>query len=153
MGGWASSQGHLRREFPEAGRSDFRIPAVQIKQAGGYVISDFRYQSCTILDGKPELEGLPSTFGSDEDVKTLVIRMYDSVSEVAADLSYSIFPKHDAIVRSAKITNEGSADVVIERLSTSFDLPYDKYEFLAQHGDWGRERTRLRRRVDPGVQG
>lgn len=150
--GWAS-QANLRREFPEAGRADFRVPAVQIKQAGGYVISDFRYRSHAVRDGKPALEGLPSTFGSDEDVKTLVVGMYDEVSRVAADLSYSVFPKHDAIVRSVKITNEGGEEIVVERLSTSFDLPYDDYEFLGLEGDWGRERTRTRRKVHPGVQG
>ena len=106
-----------------------------------------------MLDGKPALEGQPATFGSDEDVKTLVIRMYDEVSDVAADLSYSVFPKHDAIARSVKITNEGSEKIVLERLSTSFDLPHDEYEFLGLHGDWSRERTRLRRKVDFGVQG
>ena len=151
-GGWAS-QAHLRREFPEAGRADFRVPAVQIKQADGYVISDFRYRSHSVRDGKPALEGLPSTFGSDDNVKTLNVRMYDEVSCVTADLSYSVFPKHDAIARSVKITNDGERDIVIERLSTSFDLPYDEYEFLGLHGDWSRERLRIRRKVDPGVQG
>ena len=151
-GGWAS-QAHLRREFPEAGRVDFRVPAVQIKQAGGYVISDFRYLSHSVQDGKPTLKELPSTFGSDSDVKTLIVRMYDEVSRVGADLSYSVFPKHDAVVRSVKITNEGNEEIIIERLSTSFDLPYDDYEFLGLEGDWGRERSRTRRKVHPGVQG
>lgn len=129
------------------------MPAVQIKQAGGYAISDFRYRSHSVQDGKPALEGLPSTFGQNEDVKTLVVSMYDEVSAVAADLYYSVFPKHDAIVRSVKVTNEGSDEIVLERLSTSVDLPYDDYEFLGLEGDWGRERTRTRRKVHPGVQG
>ena len=151
-GGWAS-QAHLRREFPDAGRADFRVPAVQIKQTGGFVISDFRYKSHDVHNGKPALKGLPATFGKEEDVKTLVVHMYDEVSKVAAELSYSVFPKHDAIVRSAKVTNEGSGEIVLERLSTSFDFPHDDYEFLGLHGDWSRERARLRRRVDPGLQG
>lgn len=151
-GGW-STAAHLRREFPDAGRGDFRVPAVQIMQAGGHALCDFRYRSHEVRDGKPGLEGLPATFGGAVDVKTLVVSMYDEVSKVAADLSYSVFPKHDAIARSVKITNEGSEKIVIDRLSTSVDLPYDEYDMLALHGEWSRERTRVRRKVAPGVQG
>ena len=151
-GGWSTSE-HLRREFPDAGRGDFRVPAVQITQAGGHALCDFRYKSHEVLDGKPGLEGLPATFGAEDEVKTLVVRMYDEVSMVAADLLYSVFPKYDAIARSVKITNEGSEKIVIDRLSTSVDLPYDEYDMLALHGEWSRERTRVRRKVAPGVQG
>ena len=151
-GGWSTSA-HLRREFPDAGRGDFRVPAVQITQAQGHALCEFRYRSHEVLDGKPGLEGLPATFGGEGDVKTLVVKMYDEVSKVAADLSYSVFPKLDAIARSVRITNEGSEGIVIDRLSTSVDLPYDEYDMLVLHGEWSRERTRVRRKVAPGVQG
>lgn len=153
LGGW-SLQGHLRREFPDLGRGDFRTPAVRIKQAKGFTVSDFRYKSHTIVKGKPALDGLPCTFGQDDEVSTLVIHLVDSCSSIAADLSYSIFPKHDAIVRSVKITNNGAEEVIIEKLaSICVDLPHREYEMLQLKGEWTRECTRTRRTVDYGMQG
>ncbi|KAK7213741.1 hypothetical protein V2G26_020919 [Clonostachys chloroleuca] len=152
-GGWSTVE-HLRREWPDLGRGDFRTPAVHVKHAEGYTVSDFRYESHSVVEGKPDLPGLPSTFGSEGEVSTLVIHMVDKVSSVRADLSYSIFPKYDAIARSIKITNEGTSDISIEKLASySVDLPYEEYEMLQLHGEWTRECTRIRRKVDYGVQG
>jgi alpha-galactosidase len=73
---------------------------------------------------------------------------------VAADLYYSVFPKHDAIVRSVKITNDGSEQIVVMRLaSLSIDLPSTDYDIIGLHGEWTRERSRNRRKVQPGIQG
>ncbi|RSL91193.1 Alpha-galactosidase 2 [Fusarium floridanum] len=153
LGGW-SLKDHLRREFPDLGRGDFRTPAVQIKQAKGYTVSDFRYKSHSVVNGKPALEGLPCTFGQDDEVSTLVIHLWDSCSSISADLSYSIFPKHDAVVRSVKLTNNGDEEVTIEKLaSISVDLPHREYEMLQLKGEWSRECTRIRRKVDYGLQG
>lgn len=152
--GWVDMIGRVRRELPDLGRGDFRTPAVQIRQSEGHTISDFRYQGHTVLEGKPALNGLPSTFGKDDDVSTLVVHMYDNYSSVAADLSYSVFPKYDAIVRSVNITNRGKGNITIERLASfSVDLPWGDYDMLGLKGDWAREGMRVRRRVDFGIQG
>lgn len=152
--GWVGLPGRVRREFPDLGRGDFRTPAVQIQQTAGYTVSDFQYRSHKIVDGKPELNGLPSTFGTDEEVSTLVIHLYDNYSSVAADLTYSVFPKYDAIVRSARITNMGNGSITVNKLaSLSVDLPYDDYDMLELRGDWAREAMRLKRKVDYGTQG
>lgn len=80
--------------------------------------------------------------------------MYDNYSSVAADLTYSIFPKYDAIVRSVNITNKGKGNITIEKLtSLSVDLPYEELDMLELRGDWAREGKRLRRKVDYGTQG
>lgn len=150
-----STKSNIRREFPEVGRGDFRVPAVHIRHSQGHTVTHFKYRSHTIVDGKPKLQGLPSTFGNDNEVKTLVIHMHDSYNSVSADLSYSIFPQHDAIVRSVKITNEGSQDITVEKLASfSFDLPKvpnAKYDMVGLHGEWARERQRTRSRVTTGV--
>lgn len=153
LGGW-SLQDHHRREFPDLGRGDFRTPAVRIKQAKGYTVSDFKYRSHSVVNGKPALEGLPCTFGQDEEVSTLVIHLWDSCSSIAADLSYSIFPEYDAIVRSVKITNNSDEEVTVEKLaSISVDLPHREYEMLQLKGEWTRECNKIRRKVDYGLQG
>ncbi|KAK8116609.1 uncharacterized protein PG998_004890 [Apiospora kogelbergensis] len=153
--GWVEGIGRVKREFPDMGRGDFRVPAVRVKQTAGYTVSDFRYRSHDVVQGKPALPGLPSTFGRDEgDVTTLVVHMYDNYSSVAADLTYSIFPKLDAIVRSVNITNEGKGNITIEKLASfSVDLPYGDFDMIELKGDWAREGMKVRRKVDYGTQG
>ena len=152
--GWVGLIGRQRREFPDQGRGDFRTPAVQIRQASGTTVSDFRYVSHKVVKGKPALKGLPSTFGKDGDVSTLTVHMNDNISSVDADLSYSIFPKYNAIVRSVSITNKGKNNITIDKLaSMSVDLPYGDYDMIELQGDWYREGMRVRRKVDYGTQG
>ncbi|CAG1964457.1 unnamed protein product [Fusarium graminearum] len=152
-GGW-STQAHLRREFPDLGRGDFRTPAVHIKHAKGFTVCDFKYKSYTISKGKPALEKLPCTFGSDDDVSTLVIHLCDEQSSVGADLSYSIFPNSDAIVRNVRIINNSDDVIVVEKLASfSVDFPHDEYDMLHLRGEWTRECSRTRRKVEYGTQG
>ena len=42
--GWVDGLGNLRREFPDVGRSDFRLPAIHISHADGNTVSAFTYQ-------------------------------------------------------------------------------------------------------------
>ncbi|KAI5458913.1 Melibiase-domain-containing protein [Mariannaea sp. PMI_226] len=152
-GGWSTHE-HLRREFPDLGRGDFRSPAVRIRQLGEHAVSRFEYQSYTITDGKPALSGLPSTFGKDDEVATLIIHLHDKRSSVRADVSYSIFPKHDAIARSVTLTNDSDKTVNVEKLASfSVDLPAEEYEMLQLRGEWFRECTRDRRKIEYGTQG
>lgn len=152
--GWVGLPGRVRREYPDLGRGDFRIPAFQIRQSEGYTVSDFQYKSHDVIQGKPALPGLPATFGSECEVTTLVVHLYDNYSSVAADLSYSIFPEHDAIVRSVNITNEGPDDITLEKISSlSVDLPYEDLDMIELRGDWAREAQRVRRKVEYGTQG
>ena len=137
-GGWSSCE-HLRREFPDLGRGDFRSPAVRITQAEGHTVSAFKYVAHEVSRGKPRLP---------------VVQMYDSVSALQVDLRYSVFAKHDALARSATVTNKSDKPVVVEKLASfSTDLPYDDYDMLQLRGEWVRECTRTRRKVDYGTQG
>ncbi|KAL5355806.1 putative alpha-galactosidase C [Aspergillus floccosus] len=154
VNGWVNTIGRVRREFPDQGRGDFRIPAIRIRQTAGYTVSELLYRSHTVIPGKPALPGLPATFGSEEDVTTLVVHLYDEISEVAADLSYSIFPKYDAIVRSVNVTNQGAGNITIETLaSLSVDFPYEDLDMVYLRGDWAREAHSERRKVEYGTQG
>jgi alpha-galactosidase len=153
VNGWVGTSGRVRREFPDQGRGDFRIPAIRIRQSAGYTVSDLQYKSHKIIAGKPAVAGLPATTGTEEDVSTLVVSLYDKYSDVAADLSYSIFPKYDAIVRSVNVTNNGNANITIDSLaSLSVDLPYEDLEMISLRGDWAREAHRERRKVEYGIQ-
>ena len=151
--GWVSLPGRVRREFPDQGRGDFRTPAIRIRQTEGYTVSDLRYQSYSIVPGKPSLPGLPATMGTANDASTLIVHLYDEYSAVAADLSYTTFPKYDAIVRSVNVTNLGTGNISVENLASfSVDFPYENLEMISLRGDWGREASIQREKVQYGVQ-
>ncbi|KAL4931467.1 alpha-galactosidase [Aspergillus undulatus] len=150
--GWTGMPDRVRREFPDAGRGDFRVPAVRIRQAEGHTVSAFKYRSYKVVDGKPGLSGLPATFGSEE-AKTLVVSLYDEYSDLEAALTYTVFSDLDVIVRSASITNSSDKSVTIESLaSLNVDFPVEEFEMIGLRGDWAREAHRQRRKVDYGVQ-
>lgn len=152
--GWVGMQGRVRREFPDNSRGDFRIPAVRIRESEGYAMADLQYRSHTVVPGKPALPGLPATFGNEQDVTTLVVHLYDNYSSIAADLSYSVFPRYDAIVRSVNVTNKGNKDITVEELaSLSVDFPFQDLDMISLSGDVVREAHRERRSVENGVQG
>ncbi|KAJ5101417.1 hypothetical protein NUU61_003639 [Penicillium alfredii] len=153
VNGWVGEQGRVRREFPDQGRGDFRIPAIRVRQSEGYTVSDLQYQSYSVVHGKPALPGLPATMGTEDDVTTLLIHLHDNYSAVSAELSYSIFPRYDAIVRSANVTNKGKGNITIETLaSMSVDFPYENLDMISLRGDWAREAHRERRKVEYGTQ-
>jgi len=153
LGGWNRDQ--RRREFPAVGRGDMKLPAVHIQHASGHTVSHFTYASHKIVEGKPELVGQPHTFGSNDEVSTLVIELEDKKNNVAASLSYSVFSR-GAIVRSAKIRNTGKEAIKLERIASfSVDLATAEsdVEMVHHFGNWAREFQHVRRKIEHGNQG
>lgn len=149
--GWVDNLGNFRREFPDIGRSDFRLPAIHISHADGNTVTALTYRSHEVVDGKPSLPGLPATYGEDGDVSTITVHLYDNVSDVAAALSYSMFPKYNAIARSFKITNNGTANISIERAASfSVDLPNIELDMIELQGDWSHEMNKVKRPIQYG---
>ena len=52
----------LPQEYPQYGNTDFRKPAYQVQLENGSTVSDLRYMSHAIFQGKAPLEGLPATY-------------------------------------------------------------------------------------------
>lgn len=153
QGGW-SNMGDVRREFPDLGRGDFRAPAFRVRTAAGGTVTVLKYQSHEVVPGKPALDGLTSTVAAGGEAATLVVRLLDKQSQIAAELMYTVFPEHDAIARSVKITNQGTEEITVEKLaSMSVDLPHAEYDMIGLRGEWSRECSRTRRAVDYGSQG
>ncbi|CZT22976.1 probable Alpha-galactosidase 2 [Ramularia collo-cygni] len=152
--GWHDGLANDRREFPDVGRSDLRLPAIHIRHADGSTVTALTYESHEIVAGKPKLEGLPSTYGSESDVSTIIVRLYDNVSDVSAALHYSIFPKYNAIARSFQLSNNGTANITIERAASfSVDLPNNDLLMTYLHGDWSHEANRAVKKVEYGETG
>jgi alpha-galactosidase len=157
--GWNAEMANERREFPDFGRSDPRLPAIHIEHADGDTVSAFRYQSHNISSGKPSIPGLPATYGGAGNVTTLIVQLYDNVSDVSAALSYSVFPEYNAIARSFTITNhassngtaQGSGPLIIQRAASfSTDFPNVDLEMIEPYGDWSHEFNVARRKIDYG---
>ena len=145
---------HCRQEYPAYGSSDFRHPAVEIRQPDGSRITDFIYQSYSIAPGKPALEGLPATYcEADSEAETLTVRLKDELLGVTLDLSYTLFAGQPVLARSARLENGGGLDLhLTAAMSLSLDLPDMDYEFVHFSGAWGRERWMKARRLEQGIQ-
>ena len=145
---------HCRQEYPSHGSTDFRRPAVELRQPNGSRITSFVYHSHTVAPGKPTLDGLPATYcEQDSEAETLTIRLRDELLNVSVYLNYTLFASHPALARSARIVNEGGLELhLTHAMSLSLDLPDREYELLHFSGAWGRERHLKVRRLEQGVQ-
>lgn len=129
-------------EYPTYGVGDLREHAVEIEDKDGVHAVDLRYKSHTIYAGKKALEGLPSAYDDGEkSVSSLEIVMQDYKTGVEVVLTYSVFEKCDAIVKSVSVVNKSADDLVIHRcLSSSAELPDGQYTAVYLCGAHARER-------------
>lgn len=144
----------LPQEFPAYGTSDFRHPAYQVQLEDGSTITELTYVDHKIVQGKPKIDGLPSTYVENADeAQTLVLELLDEKIGLRVVLSYTVFTEHEAIVRSAKLVNAGNSSVKLLRaLSASVDFKHDRFDLLQLSGAWARERDLVRRPLVPGMQ-
>ncbi|MFD1954120.1 alpha-galactosidase [Paenibacillus thailandensis] len=144
----------LPHEYPGYGSSDFRSPAYEAALADGTTVAELLYHSHAIVPGKPALQGLPSVYVENEDeAQTLELTLKDAHSGLTVVLSYTVFEKHNAITRSARIVNGGSSPLRLNRaLSMSLDMVHDRYSMLQLSGAWARERYVHTRKLVPGMQ-
>lgn len=141
-------------EYPVSNAGDFRECCFTVRGGSGMIDCLPEFRSCEILPGKPELEGLPATFGSKEDCNTLKILLEDKPSGVLVELYYTAFLELDVITRSVRVVNSGESPVQLERcLSACLNLPYRQQQMLTLHGSWARERKIQTQEIGRGFQG
>ena len=141
------------QEYPTQGIGDFRESAIALRAANGSSALQLTLKEHHIYRGKKPLEGLPATWGSEEDTETLELVLEDQVLHVKAVLSYSIFEGIDAVARSVKLYNEGTEPVIVDRImSASLDMDDRGYDKIILHGSWARERHIDRTPLNYGVQ-
>lgn len=146
---------NTRQEYPTFGLSDFRKGAFLIKQENGSEISDFKYESHKIIEGKLKLKGLPQTYVENkEDATTLEITLLDEVIKSKLKLYFTIFEDRAVITRSASFLNLSNKSINIEKaMSFNLDLPDSNYNMIQLNGAWGRERHVYDRSIKEGTQG
>ncbi len=129
-------------EYSCNGTGDFRVSALQIRNAAGNASTDIRYVSHKIYPGKPAIPGQPSTYGTDDEVSTLEILTEDAVTGARVTLYYSVFESYDAITRRAVVRNDSNYEMDLERVySLCCEIPFGSWELCHLYGEWGRERT------------
>lgn len=149
----------LPQEYPTDGVGDYRESALSIYNENNNNAVELKYKSHKITSGTVELPGLPCVFGAKSSCKTLEITTEDPVLGVEVVLFYTVFNDINAIVRSAKIINNGNGTAgektvyIKKALSASFDMDNDNFDVITLHGSWARERHMDRHPVHMGKQG
>lgn len=139
-------------EYPTEGLGDYRQGCLDVETDGGHSGCSLSYVNHRIYKGKPEIKGLPATFSTEHDnAETLEITLRDGLTGLVATLFYSVFEGLDAIVRSVRLENTGSAPLYVNKvLSACVELEPDKRDVITLHGSWGRERTIERTQIARG---
>ncbi len=140
---------HIALEYSAYGKGDYRIPAMQLMPEDGIFTTDFKYKSHAVTKVKPELHGLPSSYG---DSDTLTVVLEDSALKAELHLFYTVFSECNVITRSARLINKGDSTIKIHSLmSMQLDLQRGDYVMLSFDGAWARERYKNERPLVPGV--
>ncbi len=128
-------------ELPTAGSGDFRIPMLTVRHHDGSTVLDLVYREHTIHQGKPVIDGLPSTYVDDDDeAETVEIVLADGHSSLRVRLLTTIYADRPVITRSMRVVNDGSSDVKLTTaMSMTLDLPDRDWNLLQLTGAWGRE--------------
>lgn len=143
-------------DFSTFGAPDLRLPTLHLRYADGVSAARFAYKEHKIYGGKPKLKGLPATYAeTDDEAQTLEIVLADELHDARVTLLYTVFARHDAIIRSMRVENTGSEPFTIERvMSATVDFvgAGSSYDFVHLDGAWGRERRIVRKPLGNGLQ-
>ena len=141
----------LPQEYPTLGTGDYRNSALVLRGHDESECCDLRYAGYEIREGKYELEGLPAVYAGEKEAQTLKIVLEDNVSKVRVQLCYGVLEDEDIITRSVKITNYGTACVVVEKAASAcLDFITGQYDLLSFYGRHTMERNLQRIRIGHG---
>ena len=145
----------LPQEYPSAGASDFRSPAIEIVTETGIHTPEFKYKRHKMIKGKPELIGLPAVYTESEDeAETLVIIAGDEQYGIEIELYYTVFDKLNVVCRHCEIINISDMPVSLRNAqSVNLDLPPGEYGYIHLPGAWAREKHIERCKIHRGMQG
>ncbi len=128
------------QEYPSFG-ADARVPSLGVEYSDGTGYTVLIYESHKIYNGKPTLEGLPAVYADENEAETLEITLKDKYSQMRVVLLYTVIKGFDAVMRSAKISNQGDSTIKINTaLSACLDYYLEDCELTYLQGSWGHER-------------
>ena len=119
---------------------DYRTSSLKIRNSNGDRTTILTYKGYNIIDGHPEIKGLPYA-EADDRTNTLEIIMSDETAGVDVSLYYTVFEREDVISRYVKVRNVGDVDITVEKcMSLILDLPDHNYDMISLYGGYGYER-------------
>lgn len=140
-------------EYPGNGVGDYRESAIAVLDTNGHTAVQPLYAGHRIYEGKPEIPGLPATFGKDTECETLEITAVDVVLALEVKLYYTAFTDVDVITRSVCVTNHAKQPIYLTKvMSACLDMDAEDYQMLTLHGSWARERQMDYRQIGYGRQ-
>lgn len=113
---------NIRLECSFTGKGDVREPLAVVTYADGSFTGDFVYQSHNVSKEKRTLDTLPSAYGADEE---LTVCLKETCKDITLELHDALFEKTDVIVRSSRLINTSSEQVIVNRL-LSAQLDFDE---------------------------
>jgi alpha-galactosidase len=92
-------------EHSSTGKGDIRQSLIEITFPDTSYVSDFVFQKSERRRGKESIDGLPSSYGNDDEIESIIITLKEKHHEIYLQLNYSAFYESDVIVRSSKLIN------------------------------------------------
>lgn len=136
----------MKLEMSSQGKGDIREPFIEIEYSDGSRTSDFIYKGYEIINGKPELDTLPSSYCDEnqaDEAITLKITLVDRHYPVELELFYYVYEKENVICRSSRLINNGDDSIEVKRLmSLMLDMDGAGYIMSTFNGAWAREMNR-----------
>ncbi|MBE5923575.1 MAG: alpha-galactosidase [Lachnospiraceae bacterium] len=130
-------------EMSSYGKGDIREPFIEVIHADGSYTSDFLFEKAEVIKGKKDLATLPSSYGTEDEVETLEVTLFDKQYGLKMILSYHVYEACNVITRCTKLINESAESVSLRRLmSMSIDFDTPEYVFTTFNGAWAREMKR-----------
>ncbi len=140
-------------EYGMPGYGDFREHCLEADIGHGQESLELFYTGYEIIDGKPQLEGLPSSYAGEGNCQTLVLCMMEPELKLEVKLYYSVFEKEDVITRNVVVMNRSGENCHLGRVfSLCLDFAGGEFDLITLHGAWGRERNIYRREIGEGRQ-
>lgn len=142
----------LPQEYSVFGMGDYRESCLSVVNGDGSFDTQLKYDSHQIYKGKRPLEGLPATYGTEEEVETLEVCLKDQVTNLIVVLSYSVYEELDVIARNVKIKNNSGEKIQLDKvLSVCIDYANrSDLDFITFYGKHTFERQLERTRVRHG---
>ena len=140
-------------EYPSYGTGDFRNDCLRVAYADGSQVTDLKYVSHEIKEGKYGLEGLPALYQGEENVQTLEVVLQDVYKKLEVILYYGVFENLDVITRACKIVNKGEDKVnLLRAYSMCLDFNNKDMDFVHFYGRHAMERIMERTPLHHGIQ-
>jgi alpha-galactosidase len=142
----------LPMELSGYGSGDIREPFLGITYEDGSSTSRFLYESSEIQKGKTPLATLPCSYGAQDEVTELRIRLTDpSRKGILLTLLYQVYEEQDVITKSVILENAGDQEIILNRLmSSQLDFQGEDYVFHTFGGPWTREMNHFRHSMNHG---